>query len=81
MIWISACFDSARQLLDAYGQTAPELVILDIDMPGINGMEAAHKIRAFDEKVALLFVTNMKHYALEGYFCGGAGLFDQAGLL
>ena len=60
-------FDSARQLLDSYGQTAPELVILDIDMPGINGMEAAHKIRAFDEKVALLFVTNMKHYALEGY--------------
>lgn len=59
--------DSAASFLRSYEQNKPELVILDIDMPGINGMEAAHKIRETDENVCLLFVTNMRHYALEGY--------------
>lgn len=60
-------FDNAEQFLEEYGKVNPELVIMDIDMPGINGMEAAHRMRAADENVALIFVTNMKHYALEGY--------------
>lgn len=60
-------YDSAASFLRSYEEAKPELVILDIDMPGINGMEAAHKLREKDENVALFFVTNMKHYALEGY--------------
>lgn len=59
--------DSAASFLRSYEENKPELVILDIDMPGINGMEAAHKIRETDENICLLFVTNMRHYALEGY--------------
>lgn len=60
-------FDNAGKFLAEYEEACPELVIMDIDMPGINGMEAAHKMRQTDDNVALLFVTNMKHYALEGY--------------
>lgn len=60
-------FDHADRFLEEYEKINPELVIMDIDMPGINGMEAAHKMRKLDENVALIFVTNMKHYALEGY--------------
>lgn len=60
-------FDNADRFLEEYEKINPELVIMDIDMPGINGMEAAHKMRKLDENVALIFVTNMKHYALEGY--------------
>ena len=60
-------YDSGASFLRSYEEIRPELVVLDIDMPGINGMEAAHKLRETDENVALLFVTNMRHYALEGY--------------
>ena len=60
-------YDSGASFLRSYEEARPELVILDIDMPGINGMEAAHKLREKDENIALFFVTNMKHYALEGY--------------
>lgn len=47
--------------------SAFELVILDIDMPGINGMETARQLRSQGDDVVLMFVTNMSQYALEGY--------------
>ncbi len=36
-------------------------------MPGIDGMEAAHRLRRLDQKVILVFVTNMASYAVKGY--------------
>lgn len=43
------------------------LVILDIDMPGMNGVECAHVIRETDPDVVIMFVTNLPQYALAGY--------------
>lgn len=44
-----------------------DLVVLDIDMPEINGIEAAKKLRDNGSCVTLMFVTNMPQYALESY--------------
>ncbi|MGM9538950.1 MAG: LytR/AlgR family response regulator transcription factor [Candidatus Onthomonas sp.] len=44
-----------------------DLVILDIDMPGMNGVEAARLLRKTDSNVVLMFVTNMPQYTLCGY--------------
>lgn len=44
-----------------------DLVFMDIQMPGIDGMEAAHLMRAFDETTPLIFVTNLAQYAARGY--------------
>lgn len=44
-----------------------DLVLLDIDMPGMNGMDAARKLREVDDTVSLIFVTNMRQYAINGY--------------
>ena len=43
------------------------LVILDIDMPGMNGVECAHVIRETDPDIVIMFVTNLPQYALAGY--------------
>lgn len=44
-----------------------DIVMLDIVMPGINGMETARRIRKTDPEVILLFVTSMAQFAIQGY--------------
>lgn len=42
-------------------------VFIDINANGIDGIEAARKIRAINREVFLVFVTEYMSYALEGY--------------
>lgn len=51
-------FSDAKELIEGYSPVY-DIVILDIEMPGMNGMEAAEKIRQADEDVVLMFITNM----------------------
>ena len=48
-------------------QPGYDLVLLDIQLPNVNGMTAAKAIRAVDETVSIVFITNMAQYAIEGY--------------
>ena len=47
-----------------------DLYFLDIDLPHINGMELAKKIREKDEKVIIIFCSNLAQFALRGYEVG-----------
>lgn len=51
----------------AGGDIEADLVLLDIDLPGINGMEAAEALRDAHSEVAIIFVTNLAQYAVHGY--------------
>lgn len=44
-----------------------QLLLLDIDMPRMNGLDAAQAVRERDESVLIIFITNMVQYALRGY--------------
>lgn len=44
-----------------------DVIFLDIEMPGMNGMELAEKIRAANTQSGIVFVTNMVRYAVQGY--------------
>ena len=59
-------FDEPKKFLDAFDGKF-DLVFLDIQMPDINGMDVARKIRERDTDVIIVFVTNMIQYAVEGY--------------
>ena len=56
---------SAMEMLSDKGHY--DLCLLDIEMPGINGMEAAGLLRTYDETIPIIFVTNLAQYAVRGY--------------
>ena len=57
-------FDSQRFLS---GYESADIVFLDIEMPGIDGMTAARELRKKDADVTIVFVTNMSQMAIRGY--------------
>lgn len=44
-----------------------EILLLDIEMPGTNGVELAKKIRVEDEIINIIFITAITDYIGEGY--------------
>ncbi|MBR1813114.1 MAG: response regulator transcription factor [Lachnospiraceae bacterium] len=44
-----------------------DIVFLDIEMPGTNGMETAREVRNVDQSVVIVFITQMAQYAIKGY--------------
>lgn len=59
-------FHSAEQML-AELSSDTDIILLDIKMDRLTGIEAARKIREKNDKVYIIFITTMTEYALEGY--------------
>ncbi len=62
-------FSDGAEILKDY-QPLYDVILLDIEMPGVNGMDAAEQIRQTDADVVLMFITNMATYAIRGYEVG-----------
>lgn len=48
---------NGREAVDIYNREECKIALLDIAMPGMNGLEAAEKIRKADEKGIIIFLT------------------------
>lgn len=59
-------FNSGEELLENYSNDT-DIILLDIQMGKINGMDTARKIRILDNKVEIIFITSLIEYALDGY--------------
>ena len=60
-------FSGGEALLQAFFQKGFDLVLLDIQMQGTDGMSAARRIRAADPDAGIFFVTGYEDYLAEGY--------------
>lgn len=63
---LTETYEAGESLIDVYDYSY-DLICLDIDMQGLNGIEVAKKIRKKDEKVLIMFITNMAQMAIRGY--------------
>lgn len=59
-------FPRGETLLSGYNGRF-DLILMDIEMPGADGMQIARRLRQVDEQVVLVFITNMAQYAIQGY--------------
>lgn len=57
-------FNDSLEALDYLSKHAVDIVILDIEMPNLNGLEFAKKIQP---PTRFIFSTSHKNYALEGF--------------
>ena len=63
---IGECHDG-QVALDSVKLLKPDIVFLDIRMPGLTGLEVAAEIDKHDSPPEIVFVTAYDEYALKGY--------------
>lgn len=59
-------YHSSLDFLEEY-HSQYDVIFLDIEMPGEDGLKVAHEIREKDTSVGIIFVTNIAQYAIHGY--------------
>lgn len=72
---VSACgiaaetsvFGSAEAFLEGYAPGSFDLVLMDIYLEGLSGLEAVRRIRERGEKLPVAFITTSQDHALDAY--------------
>jgi two-component system response regulator AlgR len=58
---------NGEQSLARTQELAPEVVLLDVRMPGMDGIEAARHLNALEEPPAVIFTTAFDEYAINAF--------------
>lgn len=58
---------NAEQFLFRQEEKQADIALLDIDMPGRNGLSLARRLRERRDGTQIIFITGLADYALEGY--------------
>ena len=64
---------NGEQALEIARKSAPDVVLLDIRMPGMNGIETAHHLNSFESPPAIIFTTAYDEYAIEAFDARAVG--------
>ena len=65
--FIYTSFISAIELLASMERVDYDLILLDVLMPGINGIQAAREIREAEKHAEIVFLTSSPEFALDSY--------------
>lgn len=61
-----ACCET-DELISLAAEKKPDIVWLDVEMPGINGLEAAAEIKSVSPETGIVFVTAYTDYAIDAF--------------
>ncbi len=60
-------FETGEQLLNYLKDNRLDAVFLDIEMPGVNGLQLSEQIQNLNENIEIIFVTAFNQYAVEAF--------------
>jgi len=60
-------YSDGRKLLEAFDKNPYDVLFLDIEMPAMDGITLAKKLRERSNSIYIVFLTGHVEYALEGY--------------
>jgi len=55
--WEAGAVASGEEALQFAGERSPDLVLVDLRMPGMNGLDAVPRLRALDSSMAIIVLT------------------------
>ena len=61
------CFTKQREAIDYVKDHPVEIALLDVDMPGMNGIEVAELMCKSSPRLNIIFVTGFPEYALQAF--------------
>ncbi len=64
---------NGKRALELAAEFAPDVVVLDIRMPGLSGIETAHHLNTFESPPAVIFATAYDEYAIEAFEASAVG--------
>ena len=70
---VSAACSTGVEALELISRLKPDIVLLDIRMPGMTGIEVARHLSALDRPPAVIFTTAYEQYAIEAFEAHAVG--------
>lgn len=72
---VVGCVEDGRALVDQTAVLHPDVIVADISMPQLNGIEAARQIKRTDKNVKIVFLSMHQDvtYAVDAFEAGASG--------
>ena len=64
---VVATANNAEQAIELVQNLSPDVVLLDIQMPGMNGLVCAEQLNQFDPMPAIVFCTAYENHAIDAF--------------
>lgn len=66
-------FKDGAEFINKCSDTSFDLIFMDIEMPNLDGLSAASKLRLIDKDVPIIIISYSAKYAVKGYYVNALG--------